>query len=75
MIEEDIDTSLKVIVVGNGEVGKTSLITRFARGVFTGDYKKTLAVDFLEKKCFLPQVDFERGGYVPSMGYCRPRRI
>lgn len=59
MIEEDIDTSIKVIVVGNGEVGKTSMISRFARGVFTGDYKKTLAVDFLEKKLFLQSVNEE----------------
>ncbi|CAD7942617.1 unnamed protein product [Amoebophrya sp. A25] len=50
MIEQDVDTALKVIVVGNGQVGKTSMITRFARGVFTDTYKKTLAVDFLEKR-------------------------
>lgn len=50
MIEEDVDTTLKVIVVGNGQVGKTSMITRFAKGVFTDQYKKTLAVDFLEKR-------------------------
>uniref|UniRef100_A0A0G4H648 Uncharacterized protein n=1 Tax=Chromera velia CCMP2878 TaxID=1169474 RepID=A0A0G4H648_9ALVE len=55
MFEQDIDTSLKVIVVGNGMVGKTSMITRFAKGVFTGDYKKTLAVDFLEKQMYLPK--------------------
>jgi len=59
MIEEDIDTTIKVIVVGNGEVGKTSMITRFARGIFTNDYKKTLAVDFLEKKLHLPEVNEE----------------
>ncbi len=50
MQEQDVDISLKCIVVGNGRVGKTSMIQRFAKGVFTGEYKKTLAVDFLEKK-------------------------
>ncbi|CAD7934860.1 unnamed protein product [Amoebophrya sp. A120] len=50
MIEQDVDTALKVIVVGNGQVGKTSMITKFAKGVFTDNYKKTLAVDFLEKR-------------------------
>jgi Ras-related protein Rab-23 len=50
MIEQDIDVTIKVIVVGNGQVGKTSMITRFAKGIFTNEYKKTLAVDFLEKK-------------------------
>ena len=32
----------QVIVVGNGRVGKTSMITRFARGVSTDQYKKTI---------------------------------
>jgi Ras-related protein Rab-23 len=54
MLEEDIDVTLKVIVVGNGQVGKTSMITRFSKGIFTNEYKKTLAVDFLEKRSLLP---------------------
>lgn len=50
MLEQDVDTTFKVIVVGNGQVGKTSMITRFAKGIFTNEYKKTIGVDFLEKK-------------------------
>mmetsp|Transcript_43685 Transcript_43685/g.103105 ORF Transcript_43685/g.103105 Transcript_43685/m.103105 type:complete len:254 (+) Transcript_43685:62-823(+) len=53
MLQQDIDTTLKVIVVGNGQVGKTSMITRFAKGIFTNEYKKTIGVDFLEKRMFL----------------------
>lgn len=53
MLEQDVDATLKVIVVGNGQVGKTSMITRFARGIFTNEYKKTIGVDFLEKRMFL----------------------
>jgi len=53
MLEQDVDTTLKVIVVGNGQVGKTSMITRFAKGIFTNEYKKTIGVDFLEKKLHL----------------------
>lgn len=53
MLEQDFDTTLKVIVVGNGQVGKTSMITRFAKGIFTNEYKKTIGVDFLEKKMLL----------------------
>jgi len=41
--------ALKIVVVGNGGVGKSSMIQRFATGVFTKDYKKTIGVDFLEK--------------------------
>eukprot|EP01083_Nonionella_stella_P064193 167084_1 len=49
MLEEDIETDLKVIIVGNGQVGKTSLITRYATGVFTDSYKKTIGTDFMER--------------------------
>ena len=52
MLEEmelDMEVSLKVIVVGNGMVGKTSLITRYATGRMTDTYKKTIGTDFMEK--------------------------
>ncbi|RLO05731.1 hypothetical protein DYB28_012615, partial [Aphanomyces astaci] len=41
--------TLKVCVVGNGNVGKTSLTTRYAKGRFTDNYKKTIGVDFMER--------------------------
>eukprot|EP00439_Symbiodinium_sp_Y106_P060319 s2205_g8.t3 len=59
MLEQDVDITLKVIVVGNGQVGKTSMITRFAKGIFTNEYKKTIGVDFLEKRTFLKDVGEE----------------
>jgi len=59
LVEQDFDVTIKVIVVGNGQVGKTSMITRFAKGIFTNEYKKTLAVDFLEKKMFVPAANEE----------------
>jgi Ras-related protein Rab-23 len=59
MLEQDVDTTLKVIVVGNGQVGKTSMITRFAKGIFTNEYKKTIGVDFLEKKMHLSSIGEE----------------
>lgn len=39
-----------MVVVGNGGVGKTSMIRRFCKGQYTDEYKKTIGVDFLEKK-------------------------
>ncbi len=53
MQEEDFDKELKVLVVGNGGVGKTSMIRRFCKGIFTDEYKKTIGVDFLEKNLYV----------------------
>ena len=38
------------MIVGNGAVGKSSMIQRYCRGTFTKSYKKTIGVDFLEKQ-------------------------
>lgn len=46
---------LKIIVVGNGQVGKTSMITRFAKGVFTNQYKMTIGTDFMERETTLKE--------------------
>ena len=40
----------KVIVVGNGGVGKTSFITRYVHNEYLRNYKPTLGVDFFVKK-------------------------
>ena len=42
-------TVTQVVIVGNGAVGKSSMIQRYCRGIFTHNYKKTIGVDFLEK--------------------------
>ncbi len=47
---EDLEVAIKVVVVGNGGVGKSSLIQRYCKGSFTKDYKKTIGVDFLERQ-------------------------
>ena len=31
-----------MVVVGNGAVGKTSMIRRYCRGIYTDEYKKTI---------------------------------
>ena len=50
MREEELETAIKVVVVGNGAVGKSSMIQRYCKGIFTKDYKKTIGVDFLERQ-------------------------
>jgi len=48
--DEEPEVAIKVVIVGNGNVGKSSLIQRYCRGIFTSSYKKTIGVDFLEKQ-------------------------
>eukprot|EP00051_Salpingoeca_urceolata_P001172 m.39081 g.39081 ORF g.39081 m.39081 type:complete len:230 (-) comp11233_c0_seq1:256-945(-) len=50
MIEEEMEHPVKTLIVGNGAVGKSSMIQRYCKGIYTHDYKKTIGVDFLEKK-------------------------
>ncbi|KAL8596159.1 Ras-related protein Rab-23 [Nucella lapillus] len=48
--EEEVEVAVKLVVVGNGAVGKSSMIQRYCKGIFTRDYKKTIGVDFLERQ-------------------------
>jgi len=50
IVEEDMEIQMKVLIVGNGAVGKSSMIQRYCKGIYTSDYKKTIGVDFLERK-------------------------
>jgi Ras-related protein Rab-23 len=59
MEASDFDREVKVLVVGNGGVGKTSMIRRFCKGIFTDEYKKTIGVDFLEKPLFVDNLGEE----------------
>ncbi|OGO13980.1 MAG: hypothetical protein A2Y93_04700 [Chloroflexi bacterium RBG_13_68_17] len=45
---------LKVLIVGNGTVGKTSLVRRFCEGSFTSSRVATIGVDFQTKLVNLP---------------------
>lgn len=56
---EDIDLSIKIIVVGNGQVGKTTMAIKFVKNIYTSEYKKTLGVDFLSTKRYLKPLDKE----------------
>ena len=48
-LTDDYDYLLKIIVVGDGAVGKTALSVRFTQGKFDDDYKMTIGVDFAVK--------------------------
>ena len=53
--EEDVSLQFKVIILGDGAVGKTSMITRFIDDSFSPAYKQTLGLDFHSHKIMLPE--------------------
>jgi len=44
----------KVIVIGDGAVGKTSIVNRFCKDHFASSYKQTIGLDFFMKRIVLP---------------------
>jgi len=48
--ELDTELNIKVLIVGNGMVGKTTLINRFTRGVTVERYKKTIGAGTTTKQ-------------------------
>ena len=44
----------KVIILGDGATGKTSIANRFTDDVFAQQYKQTIGVDFFVKRLVLP---------------------
>ena len=47
----------KVVMLGDGAVGKTAITTRFTQEFFDSDYKRTIGSDFAIKKIELPDID------------------
>uniref|UniRef100_A0A671XZ55 RAB28, member RAS onco family n=1 Tax=Sparus aurata TaxID=8175 RepID=A0A671XZ55_SPAAU len=52
--EDSQDRQLKIVVVGDGACGKSSLATRFAQEAFGKQYKQTIGLDFFLKRISLP---------------------
>eukprot|EP00903_Cladosiphon_okamuranus_P020001 g18373.t1 len=52
--EEPERLQYKVILLGDGTVGKTSIATRFAQDDFSQTYKQTIGLDFFVKRITLP---------------------
>ncbi|XP_065919294.1 ras-related protein Rab-28-like [Dysidea avara] len=48
------DYQIKVVVLGDGTTGKTSLITRFSQNHFGKTYQQTVGLDFFLKRILLP---------------------
>mmetsp|Transcript_19918 Transcript_19918/g.33335 ORF Transcript_19918/g.33335 Transcript_19918/m.33335 type:complete len:235 (+) Transcript_19918:184-888(+) len=53
--EDDVQNlQYKIILLGDGAVGKTSIATRFSEEKFSQNYKQTVGVDFFMKRINLP---------------------
>jgi Ras-related protein Rab-28 len=52
--EQSLDKVLKLVVVGDGASGKTSMCTRFAQEQFVKNYRQTIGLDFFMKRIQLP---------------------
>jgi len=52
--DEPGNLQYKVVVLGNGTVGKTSIINRFCNDYFARSYKQTVGVDFFVKRLEMP---------------------
>lgn len=54
--EEDVVIKqFKIILLGDGAVGKTSIANRFTDDKFSQNYKQTVGVDFFIKRLNLPR--------------------
>merc|ERR1712166_1418546 len=53
--EEGNSLQFKVIVIGDGAVGKTSIVNRFCKDHFSNSYKQTIGLDFFLKRVALPE--------------------
>ena len=47
--EEHIDFKVKIMFIGNSSVGKTSIIKRYSKNIFSTSYISTLGIDFESK--------------------------
>ena len=52
--DENKINEIKIITLGNGQVGKTSIIIRFIENKFSFNYLSTIGLDFKSKKILLP---------------------
>lgn len=47
----------KIVMLGDGAVGKTAMTTRFTQDFFDADYKRTIGADFAVKRMTIPDID------------------
>lgn len=51
---QEKDRQLKVVLLGDGTTGKTSIATRFSQNHFGRAYHQTIGLDFFMKRITMP---------------------
>lgn len=46
----------KIVMLGDGAVGKTAMTTKFTQNFFEADYKRTIGADFAVKRMDIPDI-------------------
>ncbi|KAG2373278.1 hypothetical protein C9374_012267 [Naegleria lovaniensis] len=52
---DEVEKHMKIIIIGDGQVGKTSLVRRFVDSKYDPDYRQTIGVAFKEKQQYIPE--------------------
>ena len=55
----DYDKSCQFLLLGNSEVGKTSLIRRYTNGLFKEEYISTIGIDYDSKKEIIDDINVQ----------------
>ena len=71
MVDEDYDFIFKVLLLGNSDVGKSSLLIRYVDQTWTEAFVPTIGVDFKVKTLEIENKKSENA----DMGYCRAGAI
>ena len=50
--------AVQIMFLGDGEVGKTSIITQYKEGTFSDDHLSTLGLDYITKKYVRDNVEY-----------------
>jgi small GTP-binding protein len=57
MAAEPSQYRYKIVMLGDGAVGKTAMTTRFTQNFFDADYKRTIGSDFAIKRLEIPDMN------------------
>ena len=61
---------LKILMVGDAEIGKSSILSKYWKDKFNDKYKATIGADFYNK-----DIVINKNYYFADLEYCRTREI